>query len=352
MIDRVFLAVLAVAFPTALLLHWRHASEVLVFAAACAAIVPLARLVGEATESLAHKLGSGIGGLLNATFGNAAEFILGFAMIRAGQGKIVKASITGSIIGNLLLIVGLSMLVGGLKRPHQRFNGTAALAGVSMMFLALVGLALPDLFHAAVGPAAEPRLVTLSIGVSIVMLAIYVLSLLFSMRTHAHLYTDEPEVAQQTGWKPGVAAGVLAAATAGTAVMAEILVHAVQGASTRLGLTETFVGVIVIAIVGNAAEHASAIVMAHKGRMNLSFSIAVESSKQIALLVAPLLMLLSLVFGPTPMTLEFSHLEVAALGIGVGAVTLTAIDGESNWLEGAMLLAVYAMLAVLFYFIP
>lgn len=347
--DKIFLGVLCAAFPAAAAAHLTHQPELVTFALCCVAIVPLARLIGESTEVLSHKLGSGIGGLLNATFGNAAEFILAFAALRAGKIQVVKASLTGSILGNLLLILGLSMLVGGWGRERQRFNPTGALAGVSMMFLAFVGLALPDLFHAVKGAEAVPHLLPLSVGTSVVMLILYALSLLFSIKTHAHLYTDEAEVVGKAPWSLPAAAGVLAGATAATAVMAEVLVHAVEGASSRLGLTQTFVGLVVIATVGNAAEHATAIVMARKGRMNLAFNIAVESSKQIALLVAPLLMLLSLAVGPSAMTLEFSHLEIAGLAIGVGAVTLTALDGESNWLEGAMLLALYFMLAVLFY---
>lgn len=327
-------------------------NDVLLFLLACAAIIPLARVMGEATEALAHKLGAGAGGLLNATFGNAAELILGLAALRAGRIQVVKASLTGSILGNLLLIVGLSMLAGGWGRERQKFNATGALAGVSMMYLALVAMALPDLYHATQGAAAEPHMLPLTIGASIVMLVLYALSLLFSMRTHAHLYTEGEEMGGHARWPVKKAAIILALATAATAVAAEVLVHAVEGASAKLGLTETFVGLVIVAVVGNAAEHATAVVMARKGRMNLSFNIAIESSKQIALFVAPALALLSLVVAPRPMTLEFSHLEVAGMAIGVGAVTLTAMDGESNWLEGAMLLALYALLAVVFYHTP
>ena len=347
--NRIFLALLAVALPAALASHLLHWPDVVTFALSCAAVIPLARYIGEATEVLAHKVGSGIGGLLNATFGNAAELILAFAALRAGKIQVVKASLTGSIIGNLLLIVGLSMLLGGLGRAKQTYNPTAALTGVSMMFLAVVALGLPDLYHLAKGVEAEPHLVSMSVGIALVMLVIYALSLVFSIKTHAHLYTDEREVVEGVSWSTTRAVTVLAAAAAGTALMAELLVHALEGASAKLHLTETFIGVVVVAIVGNAAEHATAVVMAVKDRMNLAFNIAVESSKQIALLVAPVLVLASLAVGPGPMTLEFTHLEVVAVAIGVGALTLTALDGESNWLEGAMLLALYAMLAVAFY---
>ena len=350
--EKVFLGLFLVSFPLALLAHFLHWPDTIAFAICCAAILPLAHYVGEATEVLAHKLGSSAGSLLNATFGNAAELILAFAALRAGKIQVVKASITGSILGNLLLILGLSMLVGGYGRAKQSFNSTAALAGVTTMFLAIVAMGLPDLFHLALGAAAEPKMVGLSAGIAVVMLVVYGLSLLFTMKTHAHLYTDEAEIVEDLSWNTKKASAILLAATAGTAVIAEFLIHAVEGASVRWGLSETFVGLIVLAVVGNAAEHASAIVMAKKDKMNLAFSIAIESSKQIALFVAPVLVLASLVVGPAPMTLEFSHLEVVALAIGVGAATLAALDGQSNWLEGVMLLAVYLILAVMFFFVP
>jgi Ca2+:H+ antiporter len=223
------------------------------------------------------------------------------------------------------------------------------MAGVSMMFLAMVAIGLPDLYHLAKGAEAQPHLVPMSVGIALVMLVIYALSLVFSIRTHPHLYTDEQEVVEEVTWSTRRAVIVLAAAAAGTAVMAELLVHAIEGASERLHLTQTFIGVVVVAVVGNAAEHATAVVMAAKDRMNLAFNIAVESSKQIALFVAPVLVLASLAVGPAAMTLEFTHLEVVALAIGVGALSLAALDGESNWLEGAMLLALYAILAVAFF---
>jgi len=348
----VFRGLLGVAFPAALLSHFLHWPDTATFFICAVAILPLAHYIGHATEALAHRVGSGIGGLLNATFGNAAELILALAALRAGKVQMVKASLTGSIIANLLLIMGGAMLVGGFRRERQKFNPTGALAGVSMMFLALAALGIPDLFHAAGGPGVESRMMPLSIGISVMMLVVYGLSLLFTIKTHAHLYTDEAAVVEGHHWGPLAASGVLLAATAATAVMAELLVHAVEGASVRLGLTQTFVGVIVVAVVGNAAEHSTAIVMAHKDRMNLAFNIAVESSKQIALFVAPVLVLASLFIGPVPMDLEFSHLEVAGLALSVGALTLAAIDGESNWLEGVMLLALYGVLGAAFYFSP
>lgn len=345
-----FRGLLAVAFPLGMLSHFLHWPDTATFFICAVAILPLAHYIGHATEALSHRVGSGIGGLLNATFGNAAELILALAALRAGKVHVVKASLTGSILANLLLIIGLSMLVGGYKRERQKFNPTGALAGASMMYLALAALGMADFYHAAGGAAAAANVLPLSIGISVVMLAVYFLSLLFTIKTHAHLYTDEAEVVEGHHWTPGVAAGIMLASTAATAVMAEFLVHAVEGASVRLGLTHTFVGVIVVAVVGNAAEHSSAVAMAHKDKMNLAFNIAVESSKQIALFVAPLLVLASLVVGPAPMDLEFSHLEVGGMALSVGALTLTAMDGESNWLEGVMLLALYGILGAAFYF--
>ncbi len=345
--DRIFLGMLALvpaAVASAFLTH-----GVPVFVLCCLAILPLARYMGEATEALAHKLGSGIGGLLNATFGNAAELILALAALKAGKVQVVKASLTGSILGNLLLILGVAMLAGGLRREKQKFNPTAAMAGMNLLFLALVAMGTPDAYHLASGAEAVPRLPAISIGIAIVMLAVYVLSLVFAIRTHAHLYTDAPEVAGHAPWSPRKALSILLAATVGVAVIAEILVHAVEDTIATLGFTETFLGVIVIAIVGNAAEHSTAVLVALKDRMNLAFNIAIESSKQIALFVAPVLVLVSPLFGAT-MTLEFTHMEVLGIAVGVGAATLAALDGESHWLEGAMLLAVYAILGVTFFF--
>jgi Ca2+:H+ antiporter len=289
---------------------------------------------------------------MNATFGNAAELILAISALRAGKMQVVKASITGAIIGNLLLIVGLSMFVGGLRREKQNFNKTAALAGISLMYLALVAIAIPDFFALSVGPAAAAKIVQpLSIGIAVVMLLVYGASLLFTIRTHAHLYTDDHAVAEEGHGSVGKAVVILLVATVATAVVAEFLVHAIEDANKSFGLSETFIGLVVIATVGNAAEHSTAVVMAAKDRMNLAFTIAIESSKQIALFVAPVLVLLGAAIGQ-PMTLEFTHLEVIAIGVSVGAVTLTAQDGRSDWLNGLMLLAVYAILGVTFYFVP
>ena len=352
-VDRVFLAMLVVFFPLSIASHFFF-SGTATFIFCALALVPLARVMGEATEVIAHKLGSGLGGLMNASFGNAAELIVALAALRSGQGAVVKASITGAVLGNLLLVLGFAILAGGLKREKQTFNATAALSGSAMMFLALTAMVIPDMFHLSRGAAALPYLQPLSIGISIILLLIYGLSLLFSLKTHAHIYVGEAEEGteeEMPTWSIRKAVLFLLLATAGVVVVAEFLVHAIEAAIKSFGFTHTFVGVVIIAIVGNAAEHSTAVLMAMKNKMDLAYNIAFESSKQIALFVAPVLVLLAVPLGQE-LTLEFSHMEVVGMAVGVGAATLIGLDGESNWLEGAMLIGVYAILAVTFFFIP
>nr|WP_228530941.1 MULTISPECIES: calcium/proton exchanger [Myxococcaceae] len=352
---------LVVSFPAAVTAHFLGAGT-WTFVLCAIALVPLARLMGEATEAISHKLGSGLGGLMNASFGNAAELIIAIAALRSGHLDVVRASITGAILGNLLLVLGASIFAGGLRYPRQTFNMTAALSGSAMMFLALTALALPDLFHASRGKAAEPVLFPMSVAIAVVLLVVYALSLVFSLRTHSHLYQGgdeggEPaaegdlELEEAPAWGTKKATAILLLSTLGVVVVAEFLVHALEAAIATFGFTHTFVGVIIIATVGNAAEHSTAVLMALKNKMDLAFNIAFESSKQIALFVAPVLVLLSIPFGQH-LTLEFSHMEVLGIAIGVGGATLIGLDGESNWLEGAMLMAVYALLGVTFFFIP
>lgn len=350
--DRIFLGVLAIAFPAAVLSHFFYEGTN-TFVLCAVAIIPLARLMGEATEVIAHKVGSGLGGLMNASFGNAAELIIAIAALRAGHIEVVKASLTGSILGNILLVLGAAIVAGGLKREKQTFNTTAALSGAAMMFLALTGMLVPDLFHISRGDAGLPVLFPMSVAISIIMLVIYGLSLLFALKTHKHIYAGEADGDEDElpAWSTKKAGVILGLATLGVVVVAEFLIHALEPAVKTFGFTETFVGVIVIAVVGNAAEHSTAIIMAMKNKMDLAFNIAFESSKQIALFVAPVLVLLSIPLGQ-PLTLEFSHMEVAGIAIGVGAATLIGLDGESNWLEGVMLIGVYAILGVAFFFLP
>ena len=356
--DVVFLALL-VFVPATIVAAWLHAGG-WVFVLAALALVPLARWIGTATEALATHLGPGLGGLLNATFGNAAELIVGITALRAGQTAVVKASITGSILGNLLFVLGWTLLVAGLKEARPRFNATVALSSNALMYLALVGLIVPDLFHAALGASVTHLMRPLSLLVSVILVALYALSLLFSLRTHAQLFEGADPVeaelesegpATVSEWSVGPGLTVLVLSTAATVVVSELLVGSLDTVIHDWGLTPTFVGVIVIAIAGNAAEHSTAVLMALEKKLEVGLAICFESSKQIALLVAPLLVFLS---GPLghPITLEFSHLEVMSLALAVGATALVTLDGETHWLEGAMLIGVYAILALVFFFVP
>ncbi|WP_206107603.1 calcium/proton exchanger [Paludisphaera rhizosphaerae] len=356
-----WLTVLLLAVPLAIALRFAGAGPILLFAASCAAIIPLAGLMGRATEQLAERLGPGIGGLLNATFGNAAELIIALFALFNGLDEVVKASLTGSIIGNILLVLGASLLAGGLKYDIQRFNRTAAGVGATMMVLAAIGMLVPAIFHSLPEITAADATLEheLSIGVSLVLLMTYAAHLVFSLRTHKGLFNPEPtdEDACQTehghgpAWSPRKAVAVLVGATLLVAWMSEILVGAVEGASHALGMNGVFVGVIVVAIIGNAAEHSTAVLMAMKNQMDLAVGIAIGSSLQIALFVAPVLVLASYLRAE-PMDLLFSSLEVLAVLLSVAVARMVAEDGESNWLEGLMLLAVYAILALTFFFLP
>jgi len=356
--DTIFLGLLAFV-PATVVAAWLHAGT-WVFVLAALALVPLARWIGTATEAVARHLGPGLGGLLNATFGNAAELIVGIAALKAGQTAVVKASITGSILGNLLFVLGATLLAAGLKEPRPRFNATAALSSSALMYLAVVALVVPDLFHATLGDSVEHLMRPLSVLVSCILVLLYALSLLFSLRTHAQLFSTDDAVDAELEsegsvaprpWSVWIGMGVLLLSTAATVVVSELLVGSLEMVIHGWGLTPTFVGVIVIAVVGNAAEHSTAVLLALEKQLDLGMNICFESSKQIALLVAPVLVFLS---GPLghPITLEFSHLEVLALALAVGATTLVTLDGETHWLEGAMLLGVYAILALVFFFVP
>jgi Ca2+:H+ antiporter len=343
---------LLVFFPVAVGLEvFAPDRYLLVFIASCLAILPLAGWLGWATERLAARLGEGVGGLLNATFGNAAELIIAFVALRAGLYDIVKASIVGAIVGNILLVLGAAMLAGGWNRPEQRFNPAGARA--TMLTLAAIALILPAAFQTAAGTTVE-GLSGLSIAISIVLLIVYALYLGFTLVTHFSLFVGlyvpgEKEAAVSVGR----AAAVLALATAGIAWMSEILVGAVEPAAHALGLSDVFVGVFVVAIIGNAAEHASAITAALKDRMDLSLSIAIGSSVQIALFVAPILVLASLFLsGGTPMNLAFRPGLVLIILLSVLITGQVAGDGRSDWLKGVQLLAVYVVLALTFYFLP
>lgn len=342
--------------PISTVLHLLHVNPVWVFAASALAILPLAGFMGTATEELAKRFGSSIGGLLNATFGNAAELIITISAIRAGQLDLVRASIAGSIIGNILLVLGLSVFLGGLRYKVQTFSRDIVGVHTVLMILAVIAICTPSLFvHAIPGTpdtAANPRVEHLSLWVSGVLITVYLGSLLFSLRTHQEMFRDgEEEEAEPPHWSQGRAYGVLAVATAAVAWESELLVHSIEPTIESLGLNLLFVGMIVIPIIGNAAEHATAVVMAIRNKMDITMNICISSSTQIALFVAPLIVFLSIPLGH-PMPFIFNDFELIAVGCSTIIAAFIARDGRCNWLEGLQLLAVYVILALAFFFIP
>ena len=347
---------LLVFVPGALVLrYFLPGHETLTFAAAALAIIPLAGWLGRATEQLATRTGEGIGGLLNATFGNAAELIIGLAALKNGLLPIVKASLTGSIIGNILLVLGASIVAGGTRYKTQQFNPRGARTQSTMLILAAIALIVPAAFHHLVGPAVRGREQTLSTCLALVLLATYGLSLLFSLHTHRQFFTAAPE--KESGeaaaeWSVSRSLMTLAAATTLIAWISEILVGSVEHAAHSLAMSDLFVGVIVVAIIGNAAEHSTAVTVARHNRMDLALGIAVGSSIQVALFVAPVLVLASHAIAPRPMNLVFTPAEVLAVALAAIITGQIAGDGESNWLEGVQLLAVYVILGIAFYFLP
>ncbi len=342
------------------------------FVVSCLAIVPLAGLMGRATEHLAEHVGAGAGGLMSATFGNAAELIIALFALSKGLDSVVKASITGSIIGNVLLVLGASLLCGGVKFHRQEFNRTATGVNATALTLASIALIIPTVFHRVAGgvavasggwtPEREQRL---SLAIAVVLFITYAASLVFSLVTHRRLFAGtqadecraatgrELSRAEDDGGKGSIRKWIvtLVVATAFVALIAEFLVGAVESAKDALGLTEVFLGVIVVAVIGNAAENSSAILMALRNKTDLTLGIALGSSLQIALFVAPVLLFASYLFG-RPMDLEFTLPEVVAVAAAIFIVEQISSDGESNWLEGVQLLSVYAILAILFYFLP
>jgi Ca2+:H+ antiporter len=347
---------LLIFIPAAVILEFFWPDQhTLIFAASALAIIPLAGWLGRATEQIAHRTGEGIGGLLNATFGNAAELIIAIMGLTRGIYPVVKASLTGSIIGNLLLVLGASVLSGGVKYKEQRFNQIAARSQSTLLLLAAIAFILPAAFHYLGGATAAVREDDLSTEISVVLLVVYALHLVFSLHTHRQLFAGEQVAAgeeSEQAWTMKRSIGVLGAATALLAWMSEILVGSVEPAAQSLGMTRVFIGVIVVAIIGNAAEHSTAVLVALKNRMELSLGIAIGSSIQIALFVAPVLVLLSHFVGPQPMDLVFTPAEVLAVFTAVLITGQVAGDGQSNWLEGVQLIAVYVILAIVFYFLP
>jgi Ca2+:H+ antiporter len=354
---------LGIFIPAAIVLEFAHASPALIFGAAALAVIPCAAVMGEATEAVAARSGPGIGGLLNVTFGNAPELIIAFFALLEGLQEVVKASLVGSVIGNSLLVLGAAMLVGGWNREKQTFSQTAANAQCAMLLLASAALIFPALFQLIHGGGlprvGEERahfgseLEQLSIGVAIVLLVSYAAGLWFSLKTHRAVFNpfgDETEEETAGHWSVKKATLYLALSAVAVGVMSEILVGSISEASEDIGLSEFFVGMFVVAIVGNAAEHWVAVLVAAKDKMDLAVNIAIGSSAQIALFVAPVLVLASFVVGPEPMALVFNGYELGALIFAVLCANLVTQEGESNWFEGVQLLSLYAVLGLVFYF--
>ena len=407
-----YLRYMLIFVPIAVFAEFVLHDNTVIFLTSALALIPLAGLLGEATEELAIHTGPRIGGLLNATLGNAAELIITIVALNAGKYELVKASITGSIIGNLLLILGFALLLGGLRHGIQHFDPRLTGMSAAMMLLAVIGLIIPTLFellveiqegrlHIFETEVQDPRLNIISMGVAAILIVIYVLSLIYQLRgpggattAHAdphhsttastgHSGTSSAAVAHNPGsgarvyetvgheeagrshtgvsdsddivhhtakWSVGTSLGILAASTLAIVFMSEFLVGVVEPVATALGVRELFLGVIVIPIVGNVAEHLVGVTAAMKNQMDLSMTISLGSSMQIALFVAPLLVFISLLFGPE-LTLFFSLFEVMVLGLSVLIAAFISVDGESNWLEGAMLLAVYVIAGFGFFYL-
>jgi len=343
---------LLLAFPAAVLGSLLHANPTFNFIVACLGLIPLAGLIGESTEVLAFFTGPKIGGLLNATLGNAAELIITIVAIKAGLLDLVKASITGSIIGNLLLVLGFSVLLGGLKHGTQRFTRSHAATNATMLVLAVIALTVPSLFNHTLTGTELPANTTerISLGVAGVMIVLYILGLIFSLRAAKSALA--PEVpSEKPQWSMRTALIVLAVSTAAVVWLSEILVGAVDAVMAASGLSEFFLGIILIPIIGNVAEHLVAVQMAMKNKVELSLEIALGSSLQVALFVAPVLVFVSLAFG-NYLNLMFNQFELLALVAAVIVAALVSSDGETNWLEGAQLIAVYIILGVAFFFLP
>ncbi len=349
--------------PLAIVLSLAGASDVAVFFTAALGIIPTASLMSTATEELAARSGPGIGGLLNVTFGNAPELIIALFALGRGLHEVVKATLVGSVMGNVLLVMGASMLVGGIGREKQTFDRTAANVQTTLLLLAAAAAVMPAAFQ-LVGGGALPlpgdqrvdfggTIEHLSVAISLVLIATYVIGLFFSLRTHRELFNPPDEVEadeQEFGWSVRTSVLMLAIAGVAVAVMSEVLVHSIVAASHSIGLSEFFIGAVVVAIVGNAAEHWVAVVVARKDKMDLSINIAIGSSAQIGLFVAPLLVLASLVIGPGPMPFVLNGLEVAAMLFAALIANYVASEGESTWFEGVQLLAIYVLIALVFGF--
>ena len=345
---------LLVAAPVAAALDAMSAAAPAVFFCAALAIVPLASLIVHATEHLAARTGAALGGLLNATFGNLPELIIAMVALRAGLLEMVRASLVGALLANLLLALGLAFLLGGGRHREQSYNPAAAGTYASMMLLASLSMAVPSIFHQFLGGAAPRHAQALDTGVAIVLLAAYALYLVFMLRTHPEVFAGPEEAHGEPGpaWSVVRAVGVLLAASLGAAWMSETLVGAAEATGHALGMSSRFIGIILLAVVGGAAESGAAIAMARKDKMDLSVGIAMGSCLQIALFVTPVLVLSSSFVAPQRLTLEFSRVEVGALFFAVLIGVQVAGTGRSNWYKGVQLVAFYLILAAMFYLIP
>lgn len=347
-----YLMLLLIFVPLAIVAELMHASPLLIFSLSAAAIIPLSGILGHATEELAGHTGATAGGLINATLGNFAELVIAGLALNAGLIDLVKASITGSILGNLLLVLGAAQLAGGIKFHKQKINPNLAGMSSTLLVVAVLGLVMPAVFHAVHPDPFRRATVQMSIGVALLLMAGYILSLVYSMGTHKAVFNEGSDVSSHESpptWSLKKAILVLIAAAGTIGVLSEFLVGSTEEAVKELGLSQIFVGLILIPIIGNAAEHSSAVMMAMKNRMDLAVSISVGSAIQVALLVAPLLVLLGVALGK-PMDLSFTIMEVASVAVAVGIASSVMQDSESNWLEGSFLLIAYAMIGVAFYF--
>lgn len=352
----IILIVLLLFIPVSVAAHFLEWGELTVFITAGLAILPLAAWMGTATEEIAVVVGPSLGGLLNATFGNATELIIALVALNAGLIDVVKASITGSIISNLLLVMGFSMLLGGLRYKEQTFQPIVARVNAASMNLAVIAILMPTAMNYTSQGINEETLQNFSIAVAVVLILVYALTLLFSMKTHSYLYdvgVAETEEEETPHAKPNIKlwVGVLLVCTLLVAIESEMLVDSLEVATSQLGLTALFTGVILVPIVGNAAEHATAVTVAMKNKMDLSLSVAVGSSMQIALFVAPVLVIAGRILGK-PMDLDFKPFELVAVVVSVLIANSISSDGKSNWLEGTLLLAAYTVLGFAFYFHP
>ncbi|MEA4807216.1 calcium/proton exchanger [Acetobacterium wieringae] len=339
---------LLIFVPISIVGEFMHFSPTVMFILSALAIIPLAGIMGEATEEISFYSGPRVGGFLNATFGNATELIIAFFAMQAGLFDVVKASIAGSVIGNILLVLGASMLMGGIKFKSQTFNKQSIEVSSSMLLFAVIGLTVPAIFtHTVAADLLNTRYEGLNITVAIIMFAIYLMSLYFSFYTHKDIYAAIPEEEATPKWSLNKAIAVLIGATVLIGVESEMFVGAVEPMTEAIGLSEFFVGIILVPIIGNAAEHSTAIVMAYKNKMDVAMEIAIGSSLQMILFVTPVLIFLSLLF--TPMSIIFNEFELVALVLSVLIANRVASDGESNWLEGVQLLAVYLIMAVSFF---